>query len=369
MYPRFYAAVICATLHAAAGAGSADDVKLVAADIRVTLEGDVVRVDDAYTLDLSGVRSDVIVRHPATKSASYVEMGGFRPDDTLIVADIKKDYGVTFEKPVSETRTAVPAAAGPARPWTDFRASVNGTPVAAALVERYEIAPAGSEDHGGPTSVLESTRYVEWTLPAAVDKAEVKLSYSGEYETYGLWYLRYATIKVYGVPGWAGPLATGSIVVEFGPDLGYPITFRGDALPPAEVNATASATTITWDISAADPNQRPAVVICMPFESEIGEGPRAGALELAGLDAEHAGYPARVDADNLNFRTQPSADAPRAARPTLAKDEYVYVFESRGEWYRAETADGAEGWVRWRYVDPDTHVENIYVKLDYDAGA
>lgn len=158
--------------------------------------------------------------------------------------------------------------------------------------------------------------------------------------------------------------------MDFGPALGHPITFRGDALPAAEVNAKASTTSITWDIAAANPLAGPAAVISMPFATGAGEGARAGALELAGLDAEHEGYPARVDADNLNFRTKAAADAPRvAARPTLAKGEYIYVFELRGEWYRAETAEGARGWVRWRYVDPDTREETVYVKLDYDSGA
>lgn len=343
---------------------------LTAADIRVTLEADVAHVNASYTLNGIPPGPPPPITYPTKKEAFYVEIGGFTPDATIILNDVKSDYGVTLEKPIFETRRALPLAGGYAGPWTDFRATVDGQPVKAELVERSEIVPSGRYEGGQPTYFLERMRWVEWSLPAGAGYREVKVSFADDYETFGIWYLCYYTIPVYAIDAWAGPLATGSIVVDFGPALGHPITFRGEALPPAEVDAVASATTITWDIAAANPLAGPAAVICMPFATGVGEGARAGALELAGLDAEHAGYPARVDADNINFRTKAAADAPRVAtRPTLAKGEYIYVFESRGEWYRAETADGAQGWVRWRYVDPATHEETVYVKLDYESGA
>jgi hypothetical protein len=364
--------VIFASVLTAAAGWSADGTgpKLTAADIRVTLEADVVHVNSSYTLDEIPPGPPPPIQYPITKETFYVEIGGFTADAALTLENVKRDYGVTLEKPINETRRALPLAAGYDGPWTDFRATVDAQPIKAELVERNEIISSGRYEEGQPTYYLQSTRWVEWSLPKGTGGREVKISFADGYETYGVWYLSYYTIPVCVTKGWAGPLAAGKIVAEFSPALGCPIAFRGDALPPAEVAVTAAGTAVTWDLAAADPARGSEAVICIPFATGVGEGPRAGALELAGLDAEHAGYPGRVDVDNINFRMQPSADAPRvAARPTLMKDEYVYVFESRGEWYRAETADGAEGWVRWRYVDPDTHTETVYVKLDYDSGA
>jgi hypothetical protein len=79
---------------------------------------------------------------------------------------------------------------------------------------------------------------------------------------------------------------------------------------------------------------------------------------------EGPGAPAGILVDNLNFRVAPDAGAAHVAgKPTLAKDEGLLAYERRGEWYRVKTHGGHEGWVRWRYVDPDTGEENIYVEL------
>lgn len=210
--------VIIAALIAAAGFGlDNDDYDLVAAigagpdggkphltaaDVRVTLEADAVRVNASYTLNDIPPGPSPPITYPIKKETSYVEIGGLRLDVPSNAAEIQKKYGVTAEKPVYETRRPLPLAAGYDGPWTDFRATVDGQPVKAELVERNELVPSGREEEGKPTYFLERARWLEWSLPAGAGGREVKLSFADGYQTFGLWYLRYYTIPVYAIDAW-----------------------------------------------------------------------------------------------------------------------------------------------------------------------
>jgi uncharacterized protein YgiM (DUF1202 family) len=69
-------------------------------------------------------------------------------------------------------------------------------------------------------------------------------------------------------------------------------------------------------------------------------------------------------AKGINFRTKrgnTSAKVP--GHEFLPKGEPLAVLERDGDWYRIRVNGGFEGWVRWRYVDPDTGKENRYVEL------
>ena len=71
----------------------------------------------------------------------------------------------------------------------------------------------------------------------------------------------------------------------------------------------------------------------------------------------------------INFRTDPDHGAPQVSGcPTVQPRAYLYFIERRGDWlrviypvYSSETRYYL-GWVRWRYRDPETGVENIYIR-------
>ena len=83
--------------------------------------------------------------------------------------------------------------------------------------------------------------------------------------------------------------------------------------------------------------------------------PAAGGEKAAG-DARWRGY---VSALELNFRTEPDAEA-----PPVAGREVVYwgveadVLEEKGEWVRVRLDDGAEGWLRREYQG-NTYVDRV----------
>ncbi|MCD4733370.1 hypothetical protein K8R78_03935 [bacterium] len=76
----------------------------------------------------------------------------------------------------------------------------------------------------------------------------------------------------------------------------------------------------------------------------------------------------------INFRTEPSSGAERVADyPTVnpygyqGEWDYLQFIERKGDWLRIIVCvydDGTtyhHGWARWRYLDPETGKENIYI--------
>jgi hypothetical protein len=176
---------------------------------------------------------------------------------------------------------------------------------------------------------------------------------------------------------WKGPIGRGRVIVRPGADFDWsvPLYYLAAGVPPARDDGGE----ILWEFANLEP----------PFECDVNApaegcyyryarmdfaGVRVGFIKPSTMESGYAhssyrvpegpGAPAGVLVDNLNFRVAPDAGAARVAgKPTLAKDEGLLVLERRGEWYRAQAFGGCEGWVRWRYVDPDTGAENIYVEL------
>jgi len=162
---------------------------------------------------------------------------------------------------------------------------------------------------------------------------------------------------------WKGPIGRGVITVRPGDDFDWsqPLYYLSAGTPPARDEGAR----LVWEFKDLEP----------PYaaEAELGPDPYyyGSALRWAGLcvgfiDPERSPGPTTgmVGSDGLNFRTAPDPSAANIAeQPTLAKGDRVTVLERRGEWYRVKTEGGVEGWVRWRYVDPDTGRQNIYVEL------
>lgn len=176
---------------------------------------------------------------------------------------------------------------------------------------------------------------------------------------------------------WKGPIGRGKIVARPGDDFDWsvPLYYLAAGMPPARDDGAA----VVWEFENLEPPFKaalnaPAEGSYYPDVEPSFGGLRLGFIKPSTMENGYAhssyqvpegpGAPAGALVDGLNFRTEPSADAPRVeGKPTFARREGMVVHERRGEWYRAEAHGGFAGWVRWRYVDPDTGREHIYVEL------
>jgi hypothetical protein len=165
--------------------------------------------------------------------------------------------------------------------------------------------------------------------------------------------------------------------VRPGPDFDWsaPFYYLAAGVPPARDDGDE----IVWEFANLEPSFKcalnaPAEGDYYRYEWLDFAGIRVGRIKPSIMERGYAGSsyrvpegpgaPAGVLVESLNFRVAPDAGAARVeGKPTLEKDEGLLVLERRGEWYRVLAHGGYEGWVRWRYVDPDTGAENVYVEL------
>jgi SH3-like domain-containing protein len=75
-----------------------------------------------------------------------------------------------------------------------------------------------------------------------------------------------------------------------------------------------------------------------------------------------------VLANGLNFRLAPDPTAEQVKeQPQLQKETPLQILEAYGEWWRVRTKEGNEGWIRWRYVDPESGEEHIYASIYWES--
>jgi hypothetical protein len=123
--------------------------------------------------------------------------------------------------------------------------------------------------------------------------------------------------------------------------------------------------TMTWEFGRYEP--APGALMYVEIGNLIPTM-RDLTLEELGLDAG-VGTPGETTVDNLNFRTGPDTGAERVdGRPTLSKGTPFAIIDTLGEWWSVRLADGTDGWIRWRYVDPDTGTENVYAEFVCHSG-
>jgi hypothetical protein len=109
----------------------------------------------------------------------------------------------------------------------------------------------------------------------------------------------------------------------------------------------------TWEIEAHAPDHE-----AYPDDGYLGDDAPRLVMTYPADDKVYL----TVLAANVNFREEPNPDAPRVTgKETLVSGEKVELIEIDGDWYNVD-ADGARGWVRWRYRDPDTGKTNVYVE-------
>jgi len=158
---------------------------------------------------------------------------------------------------------------------------------------------------------------------------------------------------------WHGAIGYGKITVRPGNgfDWSIPLSYKGTGVPPAHDEGDA----IVWEFNDLE---EPDSIITVYFPRKAGlKNYSWGESYDEGFEG-HGGVPARVETDNLNFRRAPDASADKiAGQDTFKKGSFVKVHTRKGDWYRVKYDDRIEGWVRWRYVDPDTGEEHRYIHL------
>ena len=154
---------------------------------------------------------------------------------------------------------------------------------------------------------------------------------------------------VYTGGSWKGPIGHGTIEVDTleGFDWHGRWQFQSVGLPPAR--------------EERDEDNREEGKLLWEF-SNLEPGPGAGARVMMTGYAEPWGIV--LSSGGINFRTLPDPTADKiSAHPLLEEGEFFTIFERQGDWWRVEDEEGNSGWLRWRYVDSDTGIENIYAAV------
>ncbi|MGD8719928.1 MAG: SH3 domain-containing protein [Candidatus Zixiibacteriota bacterium] len=369
--------------------GENASVAMEAETVAAELGPETTEVRASFTFANRGKATEVTMFFPLATGYTMVDLSAWNLDDhDGINAYLVEHWGVRLDQPVCESAFPLPLEWEPSLPGKSagtytltqngsFAVTCGGAPVPAEIVYRTQM---GEVDRMGGVSITDDT-FTRWKVAfAAGETKTVECTYRASYDVakHGMGGKSFV-YPLYTGKTWAGPIGEGTITVSYEADApGGPASFRSPGMPPAEVSADENETHVVWRFKAFEPGEYTSIYV--DVAECMNEDYRAVVFERLGLNADKAGEPGRVLTDNLSFRTAPSTDATRVeARPKLAKGAPVAVLESRGEWWRVRVPGGAgewgewkddlEGWIRWRYVDPDTGKENVYAEFAYDGGA
>jgi|GEM_PF-3071916 len=225
----------------------------------------------------------------------------------------------------------------------------------------------GSTDGELETEIVREIRR-EFTIPGDF-YADVYVSYS----TYALYEVSFAAgetlfvevnyFQKYGAPkhaewtemfypvytggSWKGPIGHGTIKVGSWDKFDWHgrWQFQSVGLPPAREESDEYGNgELLWEFDDLEPGPSAGVRVMM-----------TGYAEPWGIVLSSAG---------INFRTLPDPTADKiSAHPLLGEGEFFTILERRGDWWRVMDEEDNLGWLRWRYVDPDTGIENIYAAI------
>jgi hypothetical protein len=229
-----------------------------------------------------------------------------------------------------------------------FSASVNGIRLEEQIL-REETVQLDSEESelGSYYSTYEhSNTYAIYEVPfAAGETLRLSVEYRQLYggPKHAEWAEMY--YPVYTGGSWKGPIGHGIIEVRAGVDFNWNGVWQYQSvdLPSAREKDER----LIWEFEELEPESEPGagVRVMLPYTDE----PCWGIVMAPG---------------GINFRTLPDPAATRvSAHPLMKEGEFFTIFERQGDWWRVEGEDGNAGWLRWRYVDPDTGMENIYAAI------
>ncbi|MCP4230646.1 MAG: SH3 domain-containing protein [bacterium] len=240
---------------------------------------------------------------------------------------------------------------------TDFKVGLDDSSVDYSLVE---LRPSGASTMRG---------YASWPVNfAAGEERVVECSYTSDYGGGGGMLLYYDfDYFLYTGSSWKGSIGYGTITVR--PGSGFRDGWRsrfllyesGDLPPAADYSDRVVWEFTDFEPSGSENNPTSSINVYLIRESVIEDGYLGSGMGIE----EGPGDPGRIiAAGGINFRTEPDNTSARVpGHEFLPEGEPVAVLERDGDWYRIRTNGGFEGWVRWRYVDPDTGKENRYIEL------
>jgi hypothetical protein len=142
---------------------------------------------------------------------------------------------------------------------------------------------------------------------------------------------------------WKGPIGHGIVEVTAGSDFNWNGAWQylTEYLPPA----VEKDGKLVCEFDELEPNEYASVIVMMPWDNQ----PCWGIAIASG---------------GINFRSERNNTSARVSAHTVMKEgEFFTIFERQGDWWRVEDEEGNSGWLRWRYVDPDTDTENIYAAI------
>ena len=308
-------------------------VELVSLTATLTL-GVEVTLEARYELYNSGPATEVELHFPLQSSL------------TTLIAD-PADFGVIDPTTVIEEREELAAPPFPCRIRRDA-----GTLECTFQRERtlsFEDAFAEADSGNDARPVEESCEtYARCRLELADgESAVLRLSETAPWN--GKHFEASLVYSLESARVWAGTLEGGRIVLQ--PGAGFDWNgvwmYSSAGLPPGNENAES----VVWEfaeLSGTPDDEVPRVVV-------LARHPADERPSLTGTVTARRG---------VNFRSEPNPTAERVpGHEKLENGERVEVFGRVGDWWRVEDTAGRSGWLRWRYVDPDTGELQLYATL------
>lgn len=357
-------------------AGEYPTVTLSSADVDIVLGAETVSVSASFTFVNGGAAADVAIDYPLIRRESeYAVEGDIREQ-------ITGDFGgfAYYEEVVDGPLTYIEARRaldvshisdgeclgeyGPS-----FAVSVDGEPATFSLEERLRFYI----EEGIRLAWRKDDNVVCLNVPFAESEGRTVIyEYNLGYEMLigtlypGFWYALY--------PGaaWAGDVGKATITVRRPPGgFDRPIWFSAEYrgyLVPATFASDGDTEVFTWRFEDYEPPEFAELIILLGIPTkDYGTFLK----DLLGMYGAGSGTRVigRTVTDNIPFMTAPSTDAEQVSkRPYLPEDTLFVIIGSEGEWWNVRSerewwnvqSEGpAEGWIRWRNVDPVTGEERI----------
>jgi hypothetical protein len=345
-------------------------ISMVSEEVEIRLNPENADVLATFTFANFGSATEVAMYFPLAEGGGY-EYGQTKQEE---------DY----EEPLP-----------PSMDYYDFSVAVDNQTVPTELVSRTSYGEINSSDQSALTEYLSFAR---WSVPFQHNQTrQIVCSYTAPYETgkhgEGPNCFKYI---LYTGASWAGPIQEGHITVsrslssfnipiiyatpgislnwdwDSDKDLIFPKPHSTvTAIPPAEVTVLGDEEEITWEFSNYEPGEGASIEIFLGGNVDEFCPPNTHEWlwNKIGFTSPE-GQPGVVLANGLNFRLAPDPAAEQVKeQPQLQKETPLQILEAYGEWWRVRTKEGNEGWIRWRYIDPESGEEHIYASIYWESTA
>jgi len=342
----------------------------------ISVMGEVVEI----TLNPENV--DVLATFTFTNFGSATEVGMYFPLGEGGMLDLAVGGEEDYEEPIP-----------PSMDYYDFSVTVDNQTLPTELVSRNSYGEIISDE----SISIKILGFARWYVPFQHNQTcQIVCSYTAPYETgkhgEGPDYFKYI---LYTGASWAGPIQEGRITVSRSLNsFNIPIVFATPeislqwaeesekglailrsnstvtAIPPAEVTVLGDEEEITWEFSNYEPGEGASIEIFLGGDVEkFLPNIHEWLWNKIGFTSPE-GQPGVVLANGLNFRLAPDPTSEQVKeQPQLQKETPLQILEAYGEWWRVRTREGNEGWIRWRYIDPESGEEHIYASIYWESTA